>query len=36
MEQDLHRLTRQRKITVNEAMNYANNKKRMKQLLAMK
>jgi twitching motility protein PilT len=36
MEQDLHKLVRTRKITPNEAMNYSNNKKRMKQLLAMK
>jgi len=36
MEQDLHRLVRTRKIIANEAMNYSNNKKRMKQLLAMK
>lgn len=35
MEQDLKRLVKMRKITTTEAMNYANNKKRMKQLLAM-
>ena len=33
MEQDLYRLYRERKITSEQAMNYANNKKRMHQLL---
>ncbi|MDH7516099.1 MAG: PilT/PilU family type 4a pilus ATPase [Bacteroidota bacterium] len=36
MEQDLKRLVAQRAISVDEAMNHANNKKRMQQLLNMK
>lgn len=34
MEQDLHRMVRQRLITPDTAMNYANNKRRLQQLLS--
>ena len=34
MEQDLKRLYQQKKISLESAMNYANNKKRMQQIMS--